>query len=309
MKISKIHSKLISAFKENFYTTISLSLLLVSCNVGLAQAQPTQEPTEKNVETIYQQAKEELPEHSYLLYRIVERIARANKIDDHPWRVKSLPDYDINAFATDVNLIAVHSGLLDQLAGDTSALACVIGHEMAHNTKRHIALSNAQITAMTEQFEQEAEHETGEEIVKVRGRVQTQSILGAVFGVNTSGFSRRSIEDGQKTVQNIVNKKKEALQNSVLEQNRKHELEADEFGYYYATKAGFEAQGCIRAMEVLARTPNAEFDTTHPSIPKRIKALQDLINQHPPETLAVEGKAKISSTKPLTYNLSGSAPI
>lgn len=308
MKNSRKSNQFLLVLQQRLFATLSLSLVIASCNLALVQAktaeQTTQKPAEKTVETIYQQAKKELPEHSYVVYRIVERIARANALDKHPWRVRFLPEYDINAFATDVNFIGVYRGLLDQLSGDTSAMACVVGHEMAHNVERHIALSKAQINAMTEQFQQEAEDEVKAELAKVRGRVKIQSILGAFIGVNTSVFSPRSIENGQEKVQSIVNKKKEALQSSILAQSRKNELEADKFGYYYATRAGFEAQGCLRAMEVLARTQNVKLDTTYPDIPARIKALQELIRQHPPETLAAEGKAKISSTKPLTYNLS-----
>lgn len=298
--------KLISCIYKTTCATISLSLIMLSVNLGAAQAQISQQNHQETVHQndIYEQAKKDLPDDSYLLYRLVERMARANSLDDRPWRIKAIPEYNINAFATDVNLIAVYSGMVDQLSGDTSALACVVGHEMAHNVKRHIALSEAQITTMTEQLQREAEQEVGEEVSKVRGRVKTQSILGGIFGVNTSVFSRRSIEDGEKLVQQIVAKKKKELETSILEQSRKHELEADELGYFYMARAGFEPAGCLRVMEVLARMPGAELDTSHPNVPTRIKALQELINQHPSGTLAAEGKAKISSIKPLTYDLS-----
>ncbi|WP_026732036.1 hypothetical protein [Fischerella sp. PCC 9605] len=41
----------------------------------------------------------------------------------------------------------------------------------------------------------------------------------------------------------------------------------------------------LQAMEVLARTSGAEFDTTHPAIPKRIEALKALTIKYPPQTL------------------------
>lgn len=212
MENSRKCNQFLLVLQQRLFATLSLSLVIAFCNLALAQAQTaeqtTQKPAEKTVETIYQQAKKELPEHSYVIYRIVERIARANALDKHPWRVRFLPEYDINGFATDVNLIGVHRGLLDQLSGDTSAMACVVGHEMAHNVERHIALSKAQINAMTEQFQQEAEDGVKAELAKVRGRVKIQSILGAVIGVNTSVFSPKSIENGQEKVQFIVNKKR-----------------------------------------------------------------------------------------------------
>lgn len=114
-------------------------------------------PQVEEAEAIYQQAQEELPDHLYILYRVVERIARANDLDGHPWRVVVADDSLINAYATEVNLIIVHYGLLDQLAGDVSALACVVGHEMAHHTERHIAIRTSRSADWQEEYEGDAQ--------------------------------------------------------------------------------------------------------------------------------------------------------
>ena len=107
-----------------------------------------------NTSTPYAVAETELPENIYILYRIVERMARANELNQHPWRVVIAPEYEINAHATEANLIVIYSGLLDQLTGDTSALACVVGHEMAHHAHRHLAIREAEYTKELEKINQ-----------------------------------------------------------------------------------------------------------------------------------------------------------
>ncbi|MBW4443885.1 MAG: M48 family metalloprotease [Plectolyngbya sp. WJT66-NPBG17] len=118
-------------------TSLCALLLAVTASVFVAKtpAQRTTQPTR----SLYDRAKAELPEGIYLLYRIVERIARGNGIDKRPWRIGTVPTYDINAFAAQVNLVAVYDGLLDQLAGDSSAIACIVGHEMGRTDKESAA--------------------------------------------------------------------------------------------------------------------------------------------------------------------------
>ena len=109
-------------------------LVLSSLTVGLKVNAQQNHP-------IYQKAKKELPEPAYTMYRVVERIARANLIDEIPWRIAYTDEYDVNAHAGDINLIVMNIGLYDRVIGDPSALACVIGLEMAHHTELHIPQS------------------------------------------------------------------------------------------------------------------------------------------------------------------------
>ena len=275
-----------------------------------------------STDDLYKQARAELPEDVYVIYRVVERIARANGLDNSPWRVVIVNEYNINAFATEVNLIALYTGILDQLAGDSSAIACVIGHEIAHHVERHIALGPAEAMALKERIQKEAEEQVLAEIQDAKSDATGTSIGGAVlqtiggflggWGRTAGNIGNRALQDAsrqrlaqaEQRVQEIVEQKTAELEKKLAENNRKQEFEADEIGYQYMAKAGFEAEGCIRVMEVLGRTPGAEFDTTHPAIPKRIDQLRALMNQYPPATLAQEGESLIQSTQPLTYDLS-----
>ena len=296
-----------------------------------AQAKPLQsvkpQVTEATVDPsksaeIYKQAKEELSEDWYVIYRIVDRIARANGLDNNPWRLLIVPKYNINAFATEVNLIALYNGILDQLAGDASAIACVVGHEMGHHVKRHIAMGEAEKALIIEQFQKEAEAEVMAEVEDAQSDATATSVggsvlrtgggflggIGSVLG-NTGGAvleneSRQRMARAEERIQEITALKTEELEQRLAENERRQEFEADEVGYMYMARAGFEAEGCLRAMAVLGRTSGAEFDTTHPAVPKRIEKLKELMLQYPPQTLAQEGEAKISASQPLTYDRS-----
>ena len=142
-----------NSWKTKFLTISSCCLLLFSATLPV-QAKPTP----ASIKT-FESAKKELPKDLYVFYRIVDRIARANAYDQRPWRIVVVPKYDINAFATDVNLIAMYDGIIDQLNGDSSALACIVAHEMGHHKKRHIAVSQAKKAELIAKIQQEAEIE------------------------------------------------------------------------------------------------------------------------------------------------------
>ncbi len=68
----------------------------------------------------------------YNLYRISERLIRANNLDYANWLISVRKTADVNAYASNINHITIHTGLYDSLYGDDDALAFVIAHEMAH---------------------------------------------------------------------------------------------------------------------------------------------------------------------------------
>ncbi|MEC4803274.1 MAG: M48 family metallopeptidase [Jaaginema sp. PMC 1079.18] len=162
----------------------------------------TETETETETETfdnIYDQAKAELPDDLYVLYRIVERIARANNLDEHPWRVILANDDEINAYASEANLIVMHFGLLDQTAGDASALACVVAHEMAHHTHQHAAIWTSQVEELREEMQLHDSEENYEEFAEKsaefrRGQELEADAWGyryaATAGFDTSGCLR-----------------------------------------------------------------------------------------------------------------------
>jgi beta-barrel assembly-enhancing protease len=123
------------------------------------EPQTTEESQNAEFATAYEKAQAELPENFYVLYRIVDRLARANDLDDYPWRVLVSDADDIDAYATEANVIVIASGLLDRMAGDASALACVVGHEMAHHINQHSAIFTSQMAEWQEQLDAESEED------------------------------------------------------------------------------------------------------------------------------------------------------
>jgi beta-barrel assembly-enhancing protease len=252
----------------------SVSTLAWMPNGGLpvsAQSKPIFQKTpivqtqpESTVEepTLYERAESELSENYYILYRIVELIARVNNLDDRPWRVAISPvedasEYEINAFATQSNLIHFYEGLLDQVAGDVSALACVVGHEMAHLELQHIPISQAKLDKAIEEIKQIDD-----------------------------------LDDREKRLEEFLEE--------FGELNRSQELEADAIGYQYAIAAGFEPEGCLRMLDVLSRLPGSLRDSlSHPAVPDRIEAIQNLIESS--SVLENTNNSELDNTEPLTY--------
>ncbi|NEO14771.1 MAG: M48 family metalloprotease [Moorea sp. SIO4G2] len=97
------------------------------------------QPLGYQLPTAYEKAKAELPQDLYVIYRIVDRIVRTNDIDTRFWRVRIVPEYSTKAYAHSAYVITLDKSLLDLMAGDVSALAFVIAHEMAHHSHGHIS--------------------------------------------------------------------------------------------------------------------------------------------------------------------------
>lgn len=190
---------------------------------------------------------------------------------------------------------------------------------MGHHTKRHIAINSEQQLALFEQAKLEVEEEsrdakrqanvedTTNNVIRnvgnnVLGNIDDnllRNVGGSIFGGIFGGRSR-SASDRQ---QEIVAKEAE-LDQRIAAATRIQEYEADQQGYLYAARAGFEPEGCIRSMNVLNQLPGTTRDTSHPAVPKRIEALRTIIKKNPPQSLAAEGKSKIAASPPLTYDRS-----
>ncbi len=260
----------------------------------------------------------------YDLYVIVDRLARANGLDDRPWRIRTIPTYDINAFATEVNLLAFFDGLLDQVDGDRDALACVAAHEMAHHTQKHIPVSVGERQQILQRLRQEvvdevtAENEDlrkdlnamdiGAWVTGTAGQVtgRTGGILGGVIGGVLQSGRRRRIAEAEQRIKTIYAEKEEQRKKEWRELSHRHEFEADKFGYQYMVRAGYNPRGCITVFNVIERMPTSQLDSdTHPSTSDRIAKMNALTTQYPPAKLANEGRSRMaSSSKPLGYGIS-----
>ena len=77
-------------------------------------------------------------EDYYKIYRIAERIIRANKLDYINWRFGIYKDAEtINAYSVGENYIALSTSIYDTFNNNDDALALIIGHEIAHTVLGH----------------------------------------------------------------------------------------------------------------------------------------------------------------------------
>ena len=303
-------------------TITSLLLLSWTAIPFKVTATSSQTPTDSEIDSTtnpkinptYQKAKTQLPPDFYALYRIVDRIARANSYDKSPWQIRRVTKYNPQAFASNGNSITLYNGILSNLGSDGSALACIISHEMAHHQQRHQVITEAEKAKLITQFQQEAiqsvlgTRKKTSPITTV-GNFVLRNVIGGTIGNVVGGVlgnrNNRRLRKAQQRVNRIVAKRTEELEKQIAKQSQENEIEADKIAYLATTRAGFDPQGCVRAISVLERTPGVKFDEEiHPTIQERKKAIASVMKKYSTEDLLAEGKTNLSQTQPLTYNFS-----
>jgi predicted Zn-dependent protease len=142
----------------------------------------------------------------------------------------------VNAFACPGGFVYIHKGLLDKLNQDE--LAFVLAHEVGHVTARH-AVKRIQADLGFQMVISLALLGTGQEQAAALG-----NISGTVYNLVALGYSR---ED---------------------------EMLADKLGIKYASRAAYDPNGGIGALEKLKQEGGSwhvPFLSTHPDIDARIK--------------------------------------
>ena len=176
------------------------------------------------------------------------------------WEVVVIDDGGtVNAFCLPGGKMAVYTGILP-VAGSDAGLAVVIGHEIAHATRRH-GTQRATHSVLTgigiEIFTEGAEFSTDEEEREL-ATILAEVGLGLPF-------------------------------------SRDHELEADRIGLIYMAAAGYdprEAVGFWQRMSAGGTGALPEWLSTHPSDTTRIQKIQSLL----PEVLPIYEAALISDS-------------
>ena len=321
-------------FKATLSFFVGLSLFAASPLISLQKStlavEKAQAPNPVSESEFFENAKAEFGvlgdygQDLYVLYRIIEKLARANGLDERNWRFRLIDQYEVNATASELNLLTFYSGLIDQLHGDYEAIACVVGHEMAHHEKDHIPLT-VELQAKMTQLKEEADQELLAELQQ--NQKGSRSVVGGIFGevveqvVGTRGIARsagRTLDQAlesmdaaekqqaQARAQEIYQEKLVALNQEYSAIVQQHELESDRFGYIYIARAGLDPQGCLRAMDVLNDMPGSRLPgITHPSTPERIEKLQAIAAELSTADLVAEGETHLqNSAAPLNYAIS-----
>lgn len=81
----------------------------------------------------------------YKVYRVCERVIRANKLDYVNWKIVLDTDNSFNASMEGANTLTINTGLFDTFSNNEDALALAIGHEIAHSLLGHQARKTALI--------------------------------------------------------------------------------------------------------------------------------------------------------------------
>jgi beta-barrel assembly-enhancing protease len=178
----------------------------------------------------------------------VEQLAKkltseANKERPVEWRTYVIDDPNtVNAFATPGGRIYVYTGLL--LAADNEAEAIgVMGHEIGHVVGRHSA----------------------RQLVAANG---LQTVIDMALGKDAG--------DVAKLAAGLAGK------GGMLAYGRDMELEADQYGARYASRAGYDPRGLATFFEKLKAKygdsgPVMTFFSTHPANTQRINDITALI--------------------------------
>ena len=176
------------------------------------------------------------------LNQVLAKLATAEDMPSKAYRVTILNTPTVNAFALPSGNLYVTRGLL-ALANDTSEVAAVMAHEIAHVTLRHAS-------------QREEAAKTADLRRRVAGVVQSRERgeeVQAIEKLSLASFSRRQ------------------------------ELEADQIGVKTIARAGYDPYGAARFLEALGKSTamraallgqkgsdETDITATHPSTPERV---------------------------------------
>jgi len=186
----------------------------------------------------------ENPRLEALITQTVDKLVAASERPNLKYRATILNSPAINAFALPNGQLYVTRGLL-ALASDTSELASVLSHEMAHVIARHAAIREDQVRQAAL-------------VSRVASDVFNDPQMGAM------ALARSKI--------------------ALASFSRAQELEADGVGVGISARAGFDPYGAVRFLTAMGRNAELrqpanngvdqrflDFLSSHPATPDRLK--------------------------------------
>ena len=230
---------------------------------------------------------------NFEIYKILERILRANKLQYQNWRIAFYMDHeDINANAGAYNLIQISSALYDSLYPDDDAIAFVISHELAHLILNHIKATN-EIRYKINQLEEKIKINKYE----IR-RTQNISDIQSAFGddIGSIGNLLANVSGNIAVDMLTKNLKREY---GLL---RQMEYAADSQALVLMTKAGYNPQSCLEVMNVLSGLGGLDKELltdTHPSDKSRTDNLNSKLYGLNKQKLQKEGRYNIYNSNVL----------
>lgn len=168
----------------------------------------------------------------------------AEELQYFKWEFNLVQNTQVNAFCMPGGKIVVYEGLLPVTQNET-ALAVVLGHEIAHAVAKHSA------EQMSTKLKQQYGTQILTQILAAKGKTQAAELAGLASQV---GFSFAN-----------------------LKYSRDNESEADFMGLVFMAMAGYDPQQAIPFWERMAASSGSnqsDLFSDHPSDAKRIADLQ-----------------------------------
>lgn len=176
---------------------------------------------------------------------------KGSVLEGYLWEFNTVESKDANAWCMPGGKVVVYTGLLPLTQNET-ALAIVIGHEIAHSIAKH---GNERMSqAMVQQLGGMAL-----EIAVAQQPQKTKEVFMLSYGIGSQV-------------------------GAMLPWSRQQETEADKYGLIFSAMAGYDPREAIPFWERMSEAGGAkppEFLSTHPSNETRLRKL----NQFIPEAL------------------------
>lgn len=157
------------------------------------------------------------------------------------WQVNVIDEDILNAWCMPGGLIAVYSGLVNDLDLTDDEIAVVVGHEICHALREH------------------SREQASQQVI-----TEGAAMVAQLFGVSSA------VTDLGKQAVNI---------GVTLPFSREHETEADELGLELCYRAGFDTDAAVELwtkMMKMSTGSTIELLSTHPSDESRIANLRTL---------------------------------
>jgi len=168
-------------------------------------------------------------------------------LEGYKWEFNTVESKDINAWCMPGGKVVVYTGLFAVTQNET-ALAIVLGHEIAHAVAKH----------GSERMSQGLVQQLGGVALDValsQKPQQTKEMFAQVYGIGSQV-------------------------GAMLPWSRQQETEADQFGLIFAAMAGYDPQEAIpfwQRMSAVGGAKQPEFLSTHPSDATRMRKLQQFM--------------------------------
>ncbi len=222
------------------------------------------EQKKNNDDKEYKKFKKDVKEDYYNLYLILDRVLRANNLQNQNWRLALVNNLEeINASSGSANLIQINTSLYDSLYPDESALAFIISHELAHLILKHNQIS----------YENRTEIATLKRKIEILRQAQSVTCLAIAIKLSSKV-------------------------DELYEQERKLEYDADSEAVILMLRAGYDIEQVISALNLLSSLPNIYTDrSTHPTVENRICNVRDDMTLLDKDMLMKEGMYNLSNSK------------